>query len=310
MTLLVFGSINMDLVARTPRLPAPAETITGHAFFTAPGGKGANQAVAAARLNTPTTMIGRVGDDAFGVELHQNLAGMGIDTSGILVDPDTSSGVAVIAVDDQAQNNIIIIPGANGRIDQTDLERLQNHLAGAQLLLLQLEIPLSATMAAARLAHQAGLTVILDPAPAQDLPAELYPLIDIITPNEVEAAQLVGFPIKNKEEAMAAAGILLERGVDTAIIKMGAAGVVYASKQPETQGSMAAFKVEAVDTVAAGDAFNGGLAAALIERNSLAEAIRWGTAAGALSATKAGAQPSMPTRTEFDTFINSQTGEN
>jgi ribokinase len=241
MTLLVFGSINMDLVARTPRLPAPAETITGHSFFTAPGGKGANQAVAAARLNIPTTMIGRVGNDAFGVELRQTLAGSGIDISGVLVDPETSSGVAVIAVDDQAQNNIIIIPGANGRIDQTDLERLQTHLAGAQILLLQIEIPLSATIAAARLAHQAGLTVIFDPAPACDLPAELYPLIDIITPNEVEAAQLVGFPITTKEEALAAASILLERGVGIAIINMHAAGVFYASSRPDTQWAISAF---------------------------------------------------------------------
>ena len=304
MTLLVFGSINMDLVARTPRLPAPAETITGHEFFTAPGGKGANQAVAAARLKTPTIMIGRVGGDAFGVELRQNLTATGVDISGVFTDPEVSSGVAVIAVDDQAQNNIIIIPGANGRIDQTDIERLTGYLAGARALLLQLEIPLSATIAAARLAHQAGVKVIFDPAPAQALPADLYPFIDIITPNEVEAAQLVGFPIKTKEEAARAADILLERGAGAAIIKMGAAGAVYASKRPEARGVVPAFTVKAVDTVAAGDAFNGGLATALLEGYPLAEAIRWGAAAGALSATKAGAQPSMPTRAEFDNFIS------
>jgi ribokinase len=305
MTLLVFGSINMDLVARTPRLPAPAETITGHEFFTAPGGKGANQAVAAARLNTPTIMLGRVGGDAFGVELRQNLTAAGVDISGVFTDPEVSSGVAVIAVDDQAQNNIIIIPGANGRIAQTDVERLASYLAGARALLLQLEIPLSATIAAARLAHQAGVKVIFDPAPAPALarPADLYPLIDIITPNEVEATQLVGFPIKTKEEAARAADILLGRGVGAAIIKMGAAGAVYASSQPEARGAIPAFTIKAVDTVAAGDAFNGGLATALLESQPLAEAIRWGAAAGALSATKAGAQPSMPTRAEFDNFI-------
>src|SRR5688572_30711321 len=171
-------------------------------------------------------MIGRVGGDAFGVELRQNLTAAGVDISGIFIDPEVSSGVAVIAVDDQAQNNIIIIPGANGRIDQTDVERLAGYLAGAKALLLQLEIPLATTIAAARLAHQAGVKVIFDPAPAQALPAELYPLIDIITPNEVEASQLVGFSIKTKEEAAQAAAILLERGVGAAIIKMGAVGAV------------------------------------------------------------------------------------
>jgi ribokinase len=255
-------------------------------------------------------MIGRVGGDAFGGELRQNLAEVGIDISGVLVDHETSSGVAVIAVDDQAQNNIIIIPGANGRVGQVDVERLESHFAGAKILLLQLEVPLPAVIAAARLAHEAGIGVILDPAPALDLPADLYPLVDIITPNEVEAAQLVGFPIKSKEDATRAAGLLLARGVGVAIIKMGEAGVVYASSQPEAQGIIPAFKVKAIDTVAAGDAFNGGLATALIEGHALAEAIRWGAAAGGLSATKAGAQPSMPTRAEFDVFINGQTGEN
>jgi ribokinase len=306
MTLLVFGSINMDLVARTPRLPAPAETITGHEFFTAPGGKGANQAVAAGRLQIPTKMIGRVGGDSFGQELRQNLEQAGVDSSAVLVDPDVSSGVAVIAVDDQAQNNIIIIPGANGRIGPADIERLGALLDGGQLLLLQFEVPLAATHAAARLAHQQGLTVVLDPAPALELPAELYGLVDIITPNEVEASQLVGFEVKTKEDAGRAAQLLLNKGVKAAIIKMGALGVVYATQMAAQAEFFPAFKVEAVDTVAAGDAFNGALAAALIEGHPLPEAIRWGAAAGALSATKVGAQPSMPTRLEFDNFLKTQ----
>jgi ribokinase len=306
MALLVFGSINMDLVARTPRLPAPAETITGHEFFTAPGGKGANQAVAAGRLHIPTKMIGRVGGDGFGRELRQNLEQAGVESSAVLIDPDVSSGVAVIVVDDQAQNNIIIIPGANGRMGPADVERLGNNLSNAQLLLLQLEIPLETTLAAARLAHQQGITVVLDPAPALDLPAELYNLVDIITPNEVEASQLVGFPVKTKADAEHAAQILLKKGVKAAIIKMGALGVVYATQAVAQAEFFPAFKVEAVDTVAAGDAFNGALAAALIEGYTLPEAIRWGAAAGALSATKVGAQPSMPTRSEFDNFLKTQ----
>lgn len=305
MTVVVFGSINMDLVVRTPRLPAPAETITGHEFFTAPGGKGANQAVAAARLGAPTRMVGRVGGDAFGQELRQNLTAAGADVSAVFTDSTVSSGVAVIAVDDQAQNNIIIIPGANGQVGPDDLNRLEAALTGAKVLLLQLEVPLESVVAAAHLAHQQGLTVILDPAPAQKLPAELFSLVDIITPNEVEAGQLAGMAVKTPADAARAAEKLLNLGVKTAIIKMGALGVLYA--QTEREATLApAFEVQAVDTVAAGDAFNGGLAAALVESHDLPEAIRWGAAAGALSATKMGAQPSMPGRAEFEAFLKAQ----
>lgn len=304
MTIAVFGSINMDLVAQTPRLPAPAETLTGYNFFTAPGGKGANQAVAAARLNTPTKMIGRVGDDSFGSDLRQHLARAGVDTSAILTDHGISSGVAIIAVDDAAQNSIIIVPGANARVGEADVNRLREQLVGIKLLLLQLEVPLEATIAAAEIAHQNGVTVVLDPAPAQNLPSDLYKLIDIITPNEVEASQLLGFPVKTRENATKAANLLLERGVRASIIKMGAQGVVYASQ--DHSGFVPVFKVKAVDTVAAGDAFNGGLATAIVEGHPLPTAIQWGAAVGALSTTKVGAQPSMPARSEFETFLAAQ----
>lgn len=306
MTVVVFGSINMDLVVRTPRLPALAETITGHEFFTAPGGKGANQAVAAARLDVPTQMVGRVGGDTFGQELRQNLISAGADVSAVFTDPAVSSGVAVIAVDDNAQNNIIIVPGANGRVGQDDLNRLETSLAGAKVLLLQLEVPLEAVVAAARLAYQRGVTVVLDPAPAQELPAELYTLVDIITPNEVEAGQLVGVAIKSHNDAASAAKMLHSLGAKTVIVKMGALGVLYAQAEGEPI-LVTAFEVQAVDTVAAGDAFNGGLAAALVEGKALPEAVRWGAVAGALSATKMGAQPSMPSRAEFDAFLMAQT---
>jgi ribokinase len=302
MALLVFGSINMDLVARTPRLPAPAETITGHEFFTAPGGKGANQAVAAAKLKTATKMIGRVGGDGFGVDLLANLRANGVNTDLVAVDPDVSSGVAIIAVGDNAQNNIIIVPGANGTVGQPDVDRLAQNLSGVRALLLQLEVPLDATLLAAQSAREQGVSVILDPAPARPLPDELYQLANIITPNEIEAAQLVGFAVTDQADAFKAAERLLARGVETAIIKMGALGVAYARQNGE-QGFVPAFKVTAVDTVAAGDAFNGGLAAALLQGIALPQAIVWGAAAGALCATKAGAQPSMPTRAEFDQFL-------
>jgi ribokinase len=305
MTVVVFGSLNMDLVVRTPRLPAAAETITGHEFFTAPGGKGANQAVAVARLGAPTKMVGRVGGDAFGRELRQNLTAAGVDVSAVFTDTTVSSGVAVIAVDDNAQNNIIIVPGANSQIGQDDLDRVETSLAGAKVLLLQLEVPLDAVVAAARLAHERGITVVLDPAPAQELPPELYTLVDIITPNEIEAGQLVGLAIKNPEDAAGVAKMLLSLGVQTVMVKMGALGVIYALAESEPV-FVPAFEINAVDSVAAGDAFNGGLAAALVAGQPLPEAVRWGAAAGALSATKMGAQASMPPRAEFDAFLSQQ----
>jgi ribokinase len=302
MSVLVLGSINMDLVVRTPRLPAPAETITGHEFFTAAGGKGANQAVAAAKLNVATRMFGRVGGDGFGQDLIQSLETDGVDVSAVAVDLEVSSGVAIIAVDDQAQNSIMIVPGANGRVGQPELDKLAVHMAKARVLLLQLEIPLDVTHAAAEIAQQQGVTVILDPAPARSLPPELYSAVDIITPNEIEAAQLVEVPVQSRDEAFTAAGQLLQRGVKTAVIKLGAKGVVFATEDGH-RGYVPAFPIRAVDTVAAGDAFNGGLAAGLVNDLPLPEAIRWGAAAGALSATRTGAQPSMPTWHELDRFL-------
>lgn len=311
MAVVVFGSVNMDLVVRTPRLPAPGESLPGHEFFTAPGGKGANQAVAAARLNVPTRLVARVGGDSFGPQLRQNLSIAGVDISAVFTDAGTSSGVALIAVDDTAQNAIIFVHGANGRVNQSDVDRLEPVLSGAKVLLLQLEVPLEASLAAARLARRQGLTVILDPAPARELPPEFYQIVDIITPNEVEAGQLVGFPVKTAQEANRAAHILLEWGVKTAVIKLGAQGVAYASQAENGQIAEAfvpAFKVAAVDTVAAGDAFNGGLAVALVEGKPLPLAVQWGAAAGALSATKPGAQPSMPGRAEFEAFLKERLG--
>lgn len=298
---IVFGSINMDLVAKTPRLPVPGETLLGHKFFTASGGKGANQAVALARLGVPTKMVGRVGGDSFGGELLESLQIAGVQTEYVLVDEEVSSGIAAIAVDDRGENQIIIVPGANGRVDATDVERL-TMLPGASVLLLQLENSISAVLAAAQAARHAGVTVILDPAPAQiKVPDELYQLVDIITPNEIEAGQLVGFTVNDPESATIAATILRERGVGTAIIKLGDRGVVCATA--EETFFVPAFSVTTVDTVAAGDAFNGGLAAALVEGVSLQQAVVWGAAAGALAATKLGAQSAMCDRQTLNKFI-------
>ena len=302
MSIIVFGSINMDLVATAPHLPTAGETLLGYDFFQAPGGKGANQAVAIAKLGIPTQIVGRVGKQGFSQELIDNLATNDVKTDNIFVDETVSSGVAIINVDDAGENQIVVIPGANGQVNQEDVERLSQLLPGKKALLLQLEIPVPAVIAAAEAARKVGVKVILDPAPAQkELPKELYSLVDILTPNQVEAAQLVGFPVNDQDSAKKAAEILLQKGVKCAVVKLGSKGV-YCSNGTESFFTPA-FSVKTVDTTAAGDAFNGGLAAALSQGLSLQQAIIWGSAAGALAATKSGAQPSLPDRHTFDKFL-------
>lgn len=297
MAVVVFGSINMDLVVRAPRLPAAGETLIGRTFFTAPGGKGANQAVARARLGAPTHMIGRVGGDVFGETLRDGLRAYGVGVTGVAVDPGQPSGVALIAVDDAAENFIIVVPGANGAIGSDMLARLDATLPSARVLLLQLEIPLEAVLAAAQAARRHGVTTILDPAPARSLPPDLYAATDVLTPNETEAALLAGFPVRDADDARRAARVLLARGARRVIIKMAGKGAYWTDGI--TEQFVPAFPVEAVDTVAAGDAFNGALAAALDGGLPFAEAVRWGAAGGALAVTRAGAQAAMPDRAEI-----------
>ncbi|HIK03613.1 MAG TPA: ribokinase [Trichormus sp. M33_DOE_039] len=302
MSIIVFGSINIDLVVTAPRLPLTGETLTGEDFFKIPGGKGANQAVALARLGIPTQMVGRVGAHSFGTELVKHLQDTGVQTKNIFLDETANSGIAIITVADHGENHIVVIPGANGEVNQEDVRRLSRLLPIATAVLLQLEIPIHAVVAAAQAAHDANIKVILDPAPTPShLPAELYPLVDIMTPNEVEAGQLVGFPVDSQETATKAAEVLLQKGVKSAIVKLGAKGAICAT--PEETFFVPAFTVHAVDTVAAGDAFNGGLAAALYHGLSLHQAVVWGSAAGALAATKLGAQTSLPDRFTFDAFL-------
>jgi ribokinase len=303
MSVVVFGSINMDLVVRTPRLPSAGETLTGHTFFTAPGGKGANQAVASSRLGVATCMVGQVGDDIFGGTLMDGLGAAGVDVSGVITHRSESSGVALITVDDAGENTIVVVPGANGTVSNNDVERLQPLLSEANVLLLQLEIPLDAVISAARAAQQRGVMVVLDPAPACLLPDELYHTIDVLTPNETEAAALVGFAVATEQGVRDAAKVLIERGCRHVIIKLGGKGAYWATAEDDQ--FYPAFPVKAVDTVAAGDAFNGALAAALAEGCSMPEAIKWGMAAGALSTTRSGAQPSMPERGEVEALLAS-----
>jgi len=299
---IVFGSLNMDLVATVPRLPLPGETILGDRLLTVPGGKGANQAVALAKLGIPTAIVGRVGADGFGQQLGEQLTAAGVDITGIAQDQTVASGVALIAVDAQGENQILVIPGANGQVGQPEIDRLQPLLPHAQFLLLQLEIPFAAVITAAQAANQQGVQVVLDPAPVREpLPLTLYPLVDILTPNAIEASQLVGWPVTDGNTAITAAQTLCEWGAKAVVVTLGSQGVAWAT--PTTIGQLAAYPVTAIDTVAAGDAFNGGLVTALIAGLPWTEALRWGMAAGALATLKPGAQASLPDRASLATFL-------
>jgi ribokinase len=303
MSVLVFGSINMDLTTYTPRLPRVGETIFGSGYGLSPGGKGANQAVAAARLGAQTSFVGRIGDDDFGSQALAALAAEGIDTSSVLVDPEHATGLAVISVDQQADNAIVVISGANMTLTHDDASRARAALSDAKVLLLQLEVPFAASFKLAELARQQGVQVVLDPAPAEPLSDDMLAAVDILTPNESEAGALVGFPVDSTDSAQRAAGHLRERGVGTVIIKMGELGAYFDSEGDS--GFQPIFKVKAIDTVAAGDAFNGGVAVALNEAMELSEAVRWGAAAGALATTRRGAIGAMPTREQLQALLDS-----
>lgn len=303
MAVIVFGSLNMDLVVQAPRLPVAGETLLGKQFDTVAGGKGANQAVAVARQQVPTWMVGRVGTDAFGHQLRHGLSVDGVNVDAVHGDAARHSGIAAIAVADTGQNHIIVVPGANGCVGRADLDRLQPLLPQAELLLLQFEIPVPVVIEAAKLAHAAGVTVILDPAPAATFAAAaLFPHVDILTPNQVETSQLVGFPVDTLEQAAEAIAVLQQQGVSTVIVKLGEQGVLCGT--PEATFHVPAFPVAVVDTVAAGDAFNGGLAVALHDGQSFRDAVIWATATAALSVTLAGAQPSLPTRSQVEIFLD------
>jgi len=289
--IVVLGSLNMDLVVRTPRLPTPGETLIGGPFQTFPGGKGANQAVAVARLGAPVFMIGRVGCDAFGQELIAAAARDGVDTRGISQDPEAATGVALITVEASGQNTIIVVAGANYLISPQHIEPYSAFIRQASLLVMQLEIPLETVQAAARLARQAGVPVLLNPAPAQPLPQDLLRNIDLLAPNQSELALLAG-----GGSIESAAQSLIDQGVSTVLVTLGDQGAFVLDREGRT--SAPAFSVSAVDAVAAGDAFIGAFAVALSEGKTVLEAARWGNAAGAIAVTRHGAQPSLPRRDE------------
>jgi len=298
--ILVIGSLNADLVVRAPRFPAPGETISGEDLAIIPGGKGANQAVAAARLGASVAMVGRVGSDSFGPTLTQNLQTNNVDTTHIHTD-SSATGTAIIVVDASGQNSIVLSPGANGKVTPVDVDAVT--FQDGKMLLLQLEIPLETVVHAARLARQNGLRVILNPAPARQLPDSLLADVDILIPNESELQLLSGQSVTDTDSAKTAARALLKKGVKTVIITLGANGALLVTD--ERTSHVPTFKVDVVDTTAAGDAFIGGLATALIKGKSLEEAVRYGNASGALAATKFGAQPSLPTIEDVQNLIQS-----
>jgi ribokinase len=316
--IVVVGSINMDLVARTKTIPRPGETVTGIGFETTPGGKGANQAVAAARLGYPVKMVGMVGEDVFGQALLDNLSDAGVDVWAVdrVAGP---SGVAPILVAENGENSIVVVPGANGKADREYVDKNAELIRGAGMVLLQLEIPMETNSRVLEICAEANVPVMLDPAPAASLPDDAWQRITWLTPNETEA----GFYLGGAADAETAARKVLALGVHGVVLKRGTEGAYVGSQVPESgpfdklrAGSGAPnssedaggiwvkpFKVEAVDTVGAGDCFNGAFAVALMEGRYPVDAAHFASAAAAISVTRRGAQASMPTRAEVDEFL-------
>jgi ribokinase len=303
MTIMVLGSINTDITVYGRTLPRAGETLLAERYETELGGKGANQAAAAARLGAKVEFAGRVGGDNFAEPALARLREFGVSTRLSTQDEGTGTGIAVIAVDARGQNAISVVSGANMRIGEAELQALLPALADAELLMLQLEIPLSTCQAAARAARGLGVKVVLDPAPAPagGLPREFFGLVDVITPNETEAEFLLGYAPQSLEEAARAAHELVGRGARGAILTLGARGAYVVGEEGEA--FLPPFAVTPVSTVAAGDCFNAGLAVALAEGKTLIEAARFASACGALSTTKAGSAASAPTREEVERLL-------
>jgi ribokinase len=304
--IVVIGSSNTDMIVQTPHIPRPGETILGGTFNTAAGGKGANQAVSCARAGGAVTFVARVGKDMFGDQALQGFQKDGINTEYVVTDAEAPSGVALIIVDDQGENSIAVASGANGNLSVADVQAAETTIGDAGIVLMQLEVPLETVEAAATLAQAHQAQVILNPAPAQPLSVALLRQVAILTPNETEAQMLTGIDVQDEDSAQQAAQALCAKGVGSVIITLGAAGAyVYADA---FKGMVSGFKVTPVDTTAAGDTFNGTLAVALAQGDTLEQAVSFANAAAALSVTKLGAQPSAPDRETIDRFVKEYQG--
>ena len=296
--ILVVGSLNMDLVVHVQRHPRPGDTVLGSDTQLFLGGKGANQAVAAAKAGGQVRMMGRVGNDVYSPQLISNLSDAGVDT-GYVTEYDGPSGIAYITVSEDGENTIVVSSGANRRLQPEDLEA--SAFENAAALLMQLESPLETVLSAAQKANRLSLPIILNAAPAQDLPPELLQIVNYLIVNEGEAEDLSGVPVEDSETALSAAQALRGKGLSNVIVTLGAAGVVWLGE--EGPGKQPAFEVEVIDTTAAGDAFCGAFAVKIVEGTSLPEAVRFASAAGALAATREGAQPSLPARTSIEALL-------
>lgn len=304
--ILVVGSLNMDLVVKMPAIPRPGETLLGGSFATFPGGKGANQAVAARRLGARVTMVGRVGSDAFGEQMLKIVAAEGIDTRFIGIDAQSATGVALITVDAQGQNSIAVASGANFTLTGAEVRAAWEQISQVDLLVMPLETPIETIYTAATIAKERGARVILNPAPARDLDTALLRKIDVLIPNESETERLTGIPIQTDADARSAGAALLSQGVGSVVLTLGERGALVVTSNPAQPGYqlVPALPVQVVDTTAAGDGFVGALATALGEGLSLVEAARFANAAAAISVTRVGAQPSLPYRSEVDQFVH------
>ena len=302
--LVVLGSINADHILNLETFPTPGETVTGNQYQVAFGGKGANQAVAAGRSGANIAFIACTGDDDTGERVRKQLASDNIDIAPVSVVAGESTGVALIFVNAEGENVIGIHAGANAALTTERVEAQRGIIAGAEALLMQLESPVESVLAAAKIAHENHTSVVLNPAPARVLSDELLALVDIITPNETEAEKLTGIRVENDDDAARAALALHEKGICTVIITLGSRGV-WASVNGEGR-RVPGFKVKAIDTIAAGDTFNGALVTALLEGKAMDDAIRFAHAAAAIAVTRKGAQPSVPWRKEIDKFLSQQ----
>lgn len=296
--IVVVGSSNTDMTVKTERVPRPGETVLGGMFYTAQGGKGANQAVAAARLGGKVCFVAKVGADSFGKESVEAYRKEGIDTAFVGRSESAASGVALIMVDGKGENSIAVASGANAELSVEDIVAAEERIRGAQIVLMQLETPMETIAYAARVAAEAGVKVVLNPAPAVPLPKSLYKHLYMITPNETEAELLTGIAVTDIESASAAADVLAERGVEVVIITLGSKGAFV--REPSNRYLVPGHKVEAVDTTAAGDTFNGALCVALAEGAKLVDAVDFANKAAAIGVTRRGAQPSIPTRKEIE----------